>query len=741
MAHYYFENTPHGKRRDGSKLNTRTHYEYICREGSYLHIAGREEDLVYSSSGNMPGWADSPSDFWNKAELHRRKNGRAYREFRFALQEEFTLTENIELVERLMDEFGIKENHAYSYAIHDKTATFDKEHRNIHCHLMFNEKILEKKRPLPAETYFKQYALDRAGNPSSGYRTSTFFDQKEATISLRHRWAELCNEKFAGKGLPCRISEKTLSAQKQELLAQGKDEEAALLDRIPAPHLGSAYRNPRTMERIMEESETASNLAEEYIDTHEEDLADFMPQELMDLPIPAAFEKYAFGEDESNKNPSDLDESPAEETASVLDGKSKAVTPQIRKGREQKIHLFANDLAIRRVARQIQQERLHLARLQQERDEEGNAQEILSDPLIITAGNVMDFLQEKQQEIQAQATEKLSSYKTQKADLMDGKKLHFAAIDRVFDGRYSIACSKYADLGRQMKDLKPKIESLYTETDRVHELAELLRKYQKMERKRKAYGKEIGICKHKMTGIYKDKITAIEQELSEENAGRQQTCNQLYAEYKNLQKRLPEFDAAIQSLADKNRDEVLFTERLPRLLTRYCKIDGVNPVGKCKTLVLDGCSYAILDKLPPTENLTKDGSFTMDVSAVRLGDDIQHGNVPKYLLKLSLSVHGRWNILTVKSALTQGQQPELVHLYPVHARRKKSAAVPRAIPQKIQDAYRQRHQAKVIQISSLAERLLSQAKDTRLDALWSKKPDAQDKAMRDEEKLYMGWGR
>ncbi|MBQ1366615.1 MAG: hypothetical protein IIY45_00790 [Firmicutes bacterium] len=50
-------------------------------------------------------------------------------------------------------------------------------------------------------------------------------------------------------------------------------------------------------------------------------------------------------------------------------------------------------------------------------------------------------------------------------------------------------------------------------------------------------------------------------------------------------------------------------------------------------------------------------------------------------------------------------------------------------------------QAKVIQISSLAEALLPKEKGIRPDVHWNDKPDAQDKAIRDEEKLYMGWGR
>lgn len=200
MAHYYFENTPHGTRKNGTKLNTKTHYDYIFREGEYAHMENREEDLAFTSYGNIPNWADHPGMFWEEAEAHRDKpDGRAYREFRFALQEEFTLAENMKLVEQLLKETGIKDHHTYSYAIHDKAATFDKDHRNIHCHLMFNEKIIERDRPLSPEKFFNHYAVNRAGEPTQGYRSSREFLTKEMTLHLRKRWAEIVNEKFQKK--------------------------------------------------------------------------------------------------------------------------------------------------------------------------------------------------------------------------------------------------------------------------------------------------------------------------------------------------------------------------------------------------------------------------------------------------------------------------------------------------------------------------------------------------------------
>ena len=53
-----------------------------------------KSSLKITSFGNLPEWADNPRDFWENAEKHRNKpNGRAYREFKFALQEELTLEE------------------------------------------------------------------------------------------------------------------------------------------------------------------------------------------------------------------------------------------------------------------------------------------------------------------------------------------------------------------------------------------------------------------------------------------------------------------------------------------------------------------------------------------------------------------------------------------------------------------------------------------------------------------------
>lgn len=114
--------------------------------------------------------------------------------------------------------------------------------------------------------YFKNYAQNKFGEPTKGYRSSTQFTSKQATHDLRKLFANIINDKFQEKGLDISISEKSLKAQRQELLNQGKMEEAELLNRTPAPHLGNAYKNPAILERIMEKIDETDAKADEAAD-------------------------------------------------------------------------------------------------------------------------------------------------------------------------------------------------------------------------------------------------------------------------------------------------------------------------------------------------------------------------------------------------------------------------------------------------------------------------------------------
>ena len=217
--HYLFRNIAHGKAKNGNQIHTRVHYDYISREGKYAHMSNREEDLVFTQSGNMPAWASSPKDFWQACEENKPAKARGYREFLLGLQEELSLEDNIACIEKLLERTGIKNNHAYTFVIHNKAAAFDKEHRNIHCHLMFNEKIIEQARQLPPDLYFRRYSVNKQGELSGGYKASRQYQSKADIMLLRKTWADIVNEKFAEKNLhECHVDERTLKAQHDELV-------------------------------------------------------------------------------------------------------------------------------------------------------------------------------------------------------------------------------------------------------------------------------------------------------------------------------------------------------------------------------------------------------------------------------------------------------------------------------------------------------------------------------------------
>ena len=689
MAHYYFENTPHGTRKNGTKLNTKTHYDYIFREGEYAHMENREEDLAFTSYGNMPSWADQPGMFWEEAEAHRDKpDGRAYREFRFALQEEFILAENMELIEQLLKETGIKHHHAYSYAIHDKAASFDKDHRNIHCHLMFNEKIIERDRPLSPDKFFNHYAVNRAGEPTQGYRSSREFITKEMTLHLRKRWAEMVNEKFQEKGLSTCISEKTLYAQREELVLSGKNDEAELLNRTPAPHLGSTYRNPVAMQKIMDQIEQTD---------HESD-------------FPETVEK------------TDI---------SYLSSK------------EQNILIFANDVLLRQIARQIQQERLRLQKKQDEERSKIEAAEIMEEPLIITIGDVYSYLEETTSNYRKLADDKLGAYKTLKSQILNDQQLRLAAQDKAFNNQYDKTRKDYAKTAKKLNRIKELATSLYGIPAKTHELAECSKKIKLLTEERNVLGKQLNNYRRAIDGDAKEKIDDIFKTLQHENTEKQLQSKRLYAEYLSIKKQADKYGEAAQKLSTENMDTILFTDKLPATLNRKCKIDGIQPISKLKVLVYKGDSYALLDQVPTLTDAAKKIDNTYTLSAAKLGDNISRGTVPKYELQMLTDNNNKWKIQSASIPMKNASTPEIVRLYTPHEAMRKNAALQKELARHshpiLQAAHNHQKQAISSDISTLAEKLISKEKDIHLNAHWNSESEVIDKAKNAEDRMYQGW--
>ena len=654
MAHYYFENTPHGKRKDGTKLNTATHFDYIFREGDYANMKNRQEDLKITSFGNLPDWADNPRDFWENAEKYRSKpNGRAYREFKFALQEELTLEENIQCIEKFLKETGIKDNHVYSYAVHDKVATFSKEHRNIHCHLMFNEKIIEKNRPLEADMYFKNYAKNNLGEPTKGYRSSRDFSTKTATINFRKLFADIINDKFQEKGLDISISEKSLKVQRQELLNQGKIEEAELLNRTPAPHLGNAYKNPAILERIMEKIDETNKKADEAADG-------FMEQE-------------------------------KEENLSI---------------QEQKIQLFANDVVIRQVAKQIQQERLRLKKEQQAKKAIAEAEEIKQEAMIITTDDICKHLDTKINEFEEKAAENLAVFKTAQKNILSEQRLELLAKDKMFNNNYSKDIKQYDKLSKELKQINSILPTLYGKADKIKELSSLSRKSQELSSSRTKIGKRISAYKIELTTNH-EKYTSILNQLKKENEDAISKNKILYTRYKYDMLQVQKYKTALDKLAKEDKNTIIFSDKISSKLEHKNKLNGITPLKDLPSITNNNNTYFIIDK-----NNNK---------AVKIGDDITQGKVPVYYLKtndtkISIQKSNEFAFLYARKKQISNISQKKLNEHPI-----------------IQEAYQQRQTFIADKISKIADNIVNndikQSKTT-----WQENEQITDKTKLAEKK-------
>lgn len=359
MATFHLSTRAQGRNLYGHKVNSLSHFQYITRSGRYTN---RDEDLAYSESGNIPNCAELELDiknYWKAANDHGRVNSRAYRDVVIALQEEFSLDENIALVHDFMHHFGIDENQTYTFAIHDHQSKLAPEHRNIHCHLMFNERIVNQERVFAhAEDIFK-----RANSPvSGGLKIDRYFSRRDFVIDAREYWEKINNDMFIKKGLHARISCKTLKEQKAELEAEGRYEEAKYYDRTPMNHMGPEFKDPKVLQEIYERS----------------------------------LEK------EKELNIKDNDDAAADPETPADDLDPWAAMRQAEQAEadafETKKEMYAADLALRRVAKAYQLEK---AKLNQKRYQRklyqlkkfGFDETIATDPITVTVGDLTRYME------------------------------------------------------------------------------------------------------------------------------------------------------------------------------------------------------------------------------------------------------------------------------------------------------------------------------------------------------------
>jgi MobA/MobL family len=123
------------------------HSAYIAGVGRYSN----KHEVIAVIDKNLPQWATDGRDFFQKADVNERANGRSYRSLVFAIPLE--ATDKTKWAEDLTAKL-LGDRHAYRMAIHE-------DKNNPHCHLMFTER--GRKDDLSPDKYFgRSNAKDRA---------------------------------------------------------------------------------------------------------------------------------------------------------------------------------------------------------------------------------------------------------------------------------------------------------------------------------------------------------------------------------------------------------------------------------------------------------------------------------------------------------------------------------------------------------------------------------------------------
>ena len=209
------------------------------------------------------------------------------------------------------------------------------------------------------------------------------------------------------------------------------------------------------------------------------------------------------------------------------------------------------------------------------------------------------------------------------------------------------------------------------------------------------------------------------QEMQIENQLKEQATKKSYKEY--LMAKAAEKDLAelMQRLKGEKHNTVIFSERLPKALTRRMKLYGKERIGNLKFRVLQGQSFAILPN--------KKDAQTNAIFAVRLGDDIKDGCVPLYELRETSSER------TGKSRLAAYRTDKKMPLYDANNPKKAKETTISSSPT-LEAA--KRHQYAEIQnkVSSIVSHLTkTQEPVGKLRAHWEEE-QLHDKAVQQEEK-------
>lgn len=216
--------------RAGEKL----HSEYYGEISDYTRKGGVICSEILLPSHAPPEYADRET-LWNAVEkAERGKKAQLAYSFDIALQNEFSMQENIDLARQFLLNNFVSRGMIVDFAVHSP----DKEDGSIsnpHFHVMCPIRPIEpdgrwgkKQRREYVLDEHGEHVLDEAGNYVFNAVPTTDWGKPETLEAWRQAWAEMCNAKFAEKGFDCCIDHRSFARHSVE--------------QIPTQHEGPTVR-------------------------------------------------------------------------------------------------------------------------------------------------------------------------------------------------------------------------------------------------------------------------------------------------------------------------------------------------------------------------------------------------------------------------------------------------------------------------------------------------------------------
>ena len=216
--------------RAGEKL----HSKYYGEDSDYTRKGGVICSEILLPSHAPPEYADRETR-WNAVEkAERGKKAQLAYSFDIALQNEFSMQENIALARQFLLENFVSRGMVVDFAVHQPDRE-DGGISNPHFHVMCPIRPLDEHGRW-GNKQRREYVLDEhgerirdeAGNYVFNAVPTTDWGSPDTLEHWRHAWAELCNAKFAEKGLDCWIDHRSYERQG--------------IEQIPTVHEGPSVR-------------------------------------------------------------------------------------------------------------------------------------------------------------------------------------------------------------------------------------------------------------------------------------------------------------------------------------------------------------------------------------------------------------------------------------------------------------------------------------------------------------------